>query len=142
VILITDGDNNAGSISPLEAAKMAKGLGIRVFTVLVGRGGKVPYPMVNPITGQEEEGEADFPTNPELLKQISALTDGSSYLATDSESLRRSLKDILDSLEKTRLFEAGTQSKPEELSPWLLGPAVALALLDMLLRATRLRRFP
>jgi len=44
IILITDGDNNAGNLSPLQAAGIAKDLGIKVFTILIGKGGRVPYP--------------------------------------------------------------------------------------------------
>jgi Ca-activated chloride channel family protein len=141
VILITDGDNNSGNVSPLEAANMAKELGVRVYTILVGRGGKVPYPAKD-IFGQTTYVDMEIPTNPELLKQIAAKADGSFYPATDGEALRKSLRDILDSLEKTRLFEAAGESKKDELFTWFLTPALAFAFLDFFLRATRLRRFP
>jgi Ca-activated chloride channel family protein len=141
VILITDGDNNAGNISPLQAAQMAKDENIHVYTILVGKGGKVPYP-VKDIFGRETYQDVEVDTNPELLRQIALKADGAFYLATDRDSLRKSLQDILDSLEKTRLFDAGVVSREEELAPWLLGPAAAFLLLDLLLRATRFRRFP
>jgi Ca-activated chloride channel family protein len=140
-ILITDGDNNSGNVSPLEAAEMAKSLGIRVYTILVGKGGKVPYPQEDPF-GRTTYVEMEIPTNPELLKQIARTADGAFYAATDRESLQRSLQDILDSLEKTRLFEAGAFAQHDELFAWALWPGLALLLADVLLRVTRLRRFP
>lgn len=142
VILITDGDNNAGNVSPMEAAEMAASLGIKVFTILVGKeGGKVPYPMEDPL-GRTTYVDMDIPVNPELLKAMAATAGGEYYLASDRDALRRSLSDILDSLEKTRLFEAGTFARRDEVFFWFLWPALALALLDLLLRSTRLRRFP
>lgn len=141
VILITDGDNNAGNVSPLEASEMAKSLGVRVYTILVGRGGKVPYPQEDAF-GRTAYVEMEIPTNPELLKQISSLAGGAFYAATDRESLQKSLQDILDSLEKTRLFEAGAFAQHEEMFAWLLWPGLVLLLSDVLLRVTRLRRFP
>lgn len=141
VILITDGDNNAGSISPLEAAHIAKDLGIRVNTVLVGKGGLVPYP-VQDMFGRTVYQETEIPVNPDLLKEIARIGSGQFYLATDRESLRESLRDILDSMEKTRLFEAGAYARADELFWWFLWPALALVLGDTVLRTTRLRRFP
>ena len=140
VILITDGDNNAGNISPLEAAQMAKSLGVRVYTILVGKGGRVPYP-VTAVDGEPYQ-MVEVGTNPDLLKDIANKADGAFYLATDQDSLRKSLHDILDSLEKTRLYDAGVVSVHEELAPWFLIPAVLLILMEMLLRTTRYRRFP
>jgi Ca-activated chloride channel family protein len=141
IVLITDGDNNAGNVSPLQAAQMAKDLGIRVYTILVGKGGKVPYPVTD-MFGRTAYQEVEIDTNPDLLKQIANKADGAFYLATDKESLSKSLQDILDSLEKTRLFDAGVASREDELETWFLVPAVLFLLLDLLLRTTRYRRFP
>lgn len=141
VILITDGDNNSGSLSPMQAAALAKQLGIKVFTIMVGRGGKVPYPAEDAF-GRTSYVEMDIPTNPELLKQVAQEAGGTFTMATDRESLRQGLQDILDSLEKTKLFESGAFARHDELFWLLLWPALGLALLDLTLRATRLRSFP
>ena len=141
VILLTDGDNNSGNVSPLTAAQMAKQLGIRVFPILVGKGGLVPYPQEDPF-GRTVYVDVEIPTNPKLLEQIAEQADGQYYKATDRESLRSSLQDILDKMEKTRLFEAGAAAQHEELFFWLLWPALGLVLSDVFLRVTRLRRFP
>ena len=69
VILITDGDSNAGNVSPLEAAQMAQSLGIRVYTVMVGKGGKVPYPQQDAF-GRTVYVDTEIPTNPALLQQL------------------------------------------------------------------------
>lgn len=141
VILITDGDNNSGNISPMTAAHMAKELGIRVYTVLVGRGGMVPYPQTDTF-GRTRFVDVDIPVNPELLRQISKVANGEYYNAVDRASLSKSLQDILDGLEKTRLFEAGASAHHDEMFFWFLWPALGCLLLDVLLRVTRLRRFP
>jgi Ca-activated chloride channel family protein len=142
VILITDGDNNAGQISPMEAAEIAKKLGIKVFTVLVGKGGVVPYPTGNDLFGRPTFQMMDFPVNPQLLQSIAQTTGGSYYAATDRASLEGGLNDILDRLEKTRIFEAGAYSRVAELYPSFLHPAFWLAALALLLGATLFRPFP
>lgn len=141
VILITDGDNNAGNVSPMEAAEMARSLGVKVFTILVGKGGPTPYPRED-VFGRRGFVQMDIPVNPKLLEEIAKHTGGAFYIATDRDTLSQSLRDILDSLEKTRIFEAGAFAQHEELFFWLLWPGLGLALLDVVLRATRLRRFP
>lgn len=142
VILITDGDNNAGNISPMEAAAIAKQFGIRVYTILVGKGGKVPFPSGPDFFGQQTTREVEIPVNPELLKAIATDTGGSFYKATDRKSLESGLGDILDQLEKTKLFQSGGyQNMHEAYEPFLFGAVVAL-LLELLLAATRLRSFP
>lgn len=141
VILITDGDNNSGTISPMEAARMAHDQGMRVYTILVGKGGRVPFPQAGPF-GIEQTVMMEMPVNPALLEQISATTGGRSYTAVDRASLEESLRDILNALEKSRLFESGSEARYEELFHWLLWPGLLLLLADLVLRSTRLRRFP
>ena len=142
VLLITDGDNNAGQISPLEAAEAAAKLGVKVFTIMVGTGGRVPYPTGKDLFGNPTYELVDIDVNPELLKQIAAKTGGQFYIATDKASLEGSLQDVLSRLEKTKLYEAGAYVSYDELYPWLLWPAALLALIAAGLRATRLRSFP
>jgi len=142
IILITDGDNNAGNISPMEAAAIAKQLGIRIYTILVGKGGKVPFPGGPDFFGQQTFREVEIPVNPELLRSISADTGGSFYKATDRKTLESGLNDILDQMEKTKLFQSGGyQNMHEAYEPFLFGAVVAL-LLELLLASTRLRSFP
>src|SRR5207249_3026784 len=127
--------------SPQEAAEMAKSQGVRVYTILVGKGGRVPYPAEDAF-GRTTYVDMDIPVNPQLLKDMAATGGGEFYAATDRESLRKSLQSILDSLEKTRLFEAGAYAQHDELFAFFLWPALGFGLFDVLLRVTRLRRFP
>jgi Ca-activated chloride channel family protein len=106
VLLVTDGVNTAGEIDPQSAAALAKGLGIKVYTIGVGASGRVPVPMpvVDPVTGQTVMRRMilNVPVDEELLRSIAARTGGRFYRATDSESLRRVFEEI-DRLEKTPL---------------------------------------
>ncbi len=142
VILITDGDNNAGKISPLDAAAMGKALKIPVFTILVGKGGKVPFPAGQDFFGNTAWREMEIPINPELLKDIAATTGGEYYRATDRAQLSEGLKKILDKMERSKLLEGGAMANYREyFHPFLLLAFVAAAL-ELLLRATLLRVFP
>lgn len=80
--------------------------------------------------------------NPELLKEIARITGGVYASATNRPSLEHGLQEVLDRMEKTRLFEAGGTSHERELFPSLLGPAFCLAALGFVLSATRFRSFP
>lgn len=142
VILITDGDNNSGQISPREAADIARAHGIRVFPILVGKGGIVPYPVGKDLLGQVVYEDREFPVNPDLLEDIARITGGTYANATDRATLEGGLQAVLDRMEKTRLFEAGGTSRVAELFPDLLAPAFWIAALALLLGATRWRTFP
>src|SRR5712692_7238059 len=114
VVLITGGDNNAGKISPGDAAAMAKALQIPVFTILVGKGGKVPFPAGQDLFGNTAWREMDIPVNPALLQEISKTTGGEYYRATDREELRGGLRKVLDALERSKLMEGGAAARYRE----------------------------
>jgi Ca-activated chloride channel family protein len=142
VILITDGDNNRGQISPLEGAGLAKAMGVRVFPILVGTGGVVPYPDGVDLLGRPSYRPVQLDVNPELLREIAAITGGTFASATDRAGLEGGLQAVLDRMEKTRIIETTGGSQVAELFPLLLGPALALAALGLLLGLTRWRAFP
>jgi Ca-activated chloride channel family protein len=142
IVLITDGDNNAGKISPLDAAAMARSLHIPVFTILVGKGGRVPFPDGTDLFGNPSYRELEVAVNPELLKSIAAETGGAYYRATDRESLVSGLRAVLDRLDKSKLLEGGAMANMREEFPPFLLAAFLLAALELLLRATVLRVFP
>jgi Ca-activated chloride channel family protein len=142
IILITDGDSNAGQISPREAAAIAKTLGIRVFPILVGKGGVVPYPVGVDLFGQTVYQPMPFATNPALLQEIADITGGASATAGDKAELEQGLQAVLDRMEKTRIFEVTASSRTVERFPELLWPAFGLAALGLLLGLTRWRSFP
>jgi Ca-activated chloride channel homolog len=106
MVLVTDGANNAGAIDPVSAAAVAKGLGIKVYTVGVGSGGMVPVPLPaqDPVTGRRviRRMMMNVPVDEPLLKEIAARTGGRFFKATDRESLRSVFAEI-DRLEKTPL---------------------------------------
>ena len=142
VVLITDGDNNAGQISPLDAARMAMVLKIPVYTILVGKGGKVPFPAGTDLFGNTAWREVDIPINPELLQTISKETGGQYYRATDRDTLKEGLQKVLDSLERSKLLDGGANATyREDFHDYLLA-AFVLAALELLLRATLLKVFP
>jgi Ca-activated chloride channel homolog len=142
VVLITDGDNNAGKISPLDAAAMAKALHVPVFTILVGKGGRVPFPDGTDLFGNPSYRELEIAINPELLKSIAAETGGAYYRATDRETLRSGLRSVLDRLDKSKLLEGGAMANMREEFPPFLLAAFLLAALELSLRSTWLRVFP
>ncbi len=142
VVLITDGDNNAGKISPLDAASMAKALKIPIYTILVGKGGKVPFPSGMDMFGNQSWRDVDIPINPELLQTVARDTGGQFFRATDRASLKAGLQTILDSLERTKLMEGGAASTYREEFHDLLIWAFALLALELVLRATVFRVFP
>lgn len=132
VILLTDGDNNAGNISPIQSATFAQKLGVKIYTILAGTGGG---------GGEEDDAQGRrYPVNPKLLEEIASMTGGSPYLATDTSALVKRFQSILEDLEKSRIKDRGVLWA--ELYPSFLWPALAALLLDMILRLGRLRRLP
>lgn len=138
IILLTDGTNNAGDISPVTAAEIAKTFGIRVYTIGVGTNGTAPYPVQTPygIRYQDVKVEIDEVT----LKQIAATTGGSYFRATDKENLVKIFQEI-DQLEKTKIQVKEFSSKEEEYRMWALLALLALCL-EFVLRHTLLRNIP
>ncbi len=142
VVLITDGDNNAGRVSPIDAAEAGKALGIPVYTILVGKGGKVPFPAGQDIFGQMAWREVEIPINPELLQKMASMTGGEFYRATDRDSLKEGLQKVLDSLERSKLLEGGAMATYRELFHQYLLAAAFLLVLEFFLKSTVLRVFP
>ena len=142
VILITDGDNNAGNISPIQAAQIAQGLGVPVFTILIGKGGMVPYPSGTDLFGRVTYQQVEIDVNPELLQQIAQMTGGAYYAATDRESLESGLRSVLDKLEKSKIYEASGRVSYDEWYARLFLPAALFGLLALVLRSTRLAGAP
>ena len=142
IILITDGDNNSGNLSPMQAAAIARDLGIKVFTILIGKGGRVPYPTGTDLFGRTTYEPVEIDVNPELLQEIAKVTGGSYYAATDKESLERGLNDVLDSLEKSKIYDAGGGARFDEWYARLFLPAALFGLLGAALRGTRMQGAP
>lgn len=140
VILLTDGDSNAGSLSPEYAMQLAQAQAVKVYTVQIGDGDDVEVQAGTDLFGQPRYERAHFPVNPALLQKLASETGAESFIATDRVGLERSMHGILDSLEKTR-FEAQAATM-EDLFPFLLLPAAVLLALEALTRMWLVRRFP
>lgn len=141
VILLTDGDNNAGRLAPEYAAHLASKIGVRVYTVLIGQGERAMVQDGFDLFGNPRYVVTpSLPANPELLREIAERTQGEAYVATDAAALQASFHRVLDALEKTKF--AGISASYEDLFRFLLFPGVLLLALDALLRVLVLRRFP
>ena len=139
VILLTDGSNNRGDISPLTAAEIAKSFGIRVYTIGVGTNGTARYPYPMPGGGVQYVNmpvEIDTKT----LSSIAASTDGDFYRATNTQELRGIYKEI-DKLEKSKLNVKKYSRRYEAYQPFALAAFIML-LLEVLFRITIFRRIP
>ena len=138
IILLTDGRNNAGSLPPVQAAQTAKAFGIKIHTIGVGTHGKAPF-LVNSIFGQRYVyQEVDIDEN--TLKEISNLTGGQYFRATDLESLKSIYKQI-DQMEKSEV-KVLDHSEYTELFHYFLIPGILLLLSEIILSNTVLRRIP
>jgi Ca-activated chloride channel family protein len=140
VILLTDGDSNAGKYSPDEAMREASRVGAKVYAVQIGNGEAAEVQVGTDPFGQPVYEKRVVPVNPKLLDEIATKTGGKHFIATDGKALRESMHAILDQLERTQ-FEAPV-SHHEELFPLFVIPGVVLVALEALLRAWLLRRFP
>ena len=136
VILLTDGSNNMGDISPMTAAQIAKSLGIRVYTIGVGTTGVAPYPM--PVAGGVQYVNMPVEIDDETLKGIAATSDGNFYRATNNKELIQIYKDI-DQLEKTRQNVKKYSKRYEAYQPFAIA-ALLIMLLEALLRLTVFRK--
>jgi Ca-activated chloride channel family protein len=100
IILLTDGDNNSGNISPETAADIAAKQGVKVYSILIGTDAEVPFPAGKDLFGRDTFQKVRMKTNPELLRNISAKSGGRFYQSISTEELEKAFKDI-DELEKS-----------------------------------------
>jgi len=138
VILLTDGTNNSGQIAPLTAADLARSYGIRVYTVGVGTKGMAPTPVNTPYGIRMQNMPVDI--DEETLTEIAAMTGGQYFRAQDTEGLRQVYSEI-DEMEKYLISVQNVTRRQELFLPWALA-ALALILLELLLRRTWLRNIP
>jgi len=139
VILLTDGINNAGKISPSLAAEAAKALKVKVYTIGAGTKGMAPYPMKD-FFGNTVYQPVKIDIDEDSLINIASKTEGKYFRATDTKSLKEIYAEI-DRMEKSPIEEKGYMEY-RELFPIFLTIAMALLLLEVLLRNTILRRIP
>jgi Ca-activated chloride channel family protein len=140
IILITDGKQQGGNISPLQAAEIAADHGIQIYPILVGTGGDTLVPR----RGANPEGIAQYrperyPIDPELLEEIAQMTDADYYRANRPRELKEGLQQILNELETTQLQDISS-TKRTELYPWFGLAGLLLLLLASLFETLWLRR--
>jgi Ca-activated chloride channel family protein len=138
MILLTDGSNNSGDITPTVAAQIAKEKGIRIYTVAVGTHGKAKYPIETSLGTRYIEQEVTI--DEATLRSIAQTTGGAYYRATDNRSLEEIYRKI-DGLEKTKLTTKSFSAYEELYRPWALY-AFLLLLLAYILRNTLIRTNP
>jgi len=138
IILLTDGRNNAGSLSPQTAAEIAGTYSIKTYTVGVGTTGEVPF-LVDTIFGKKYMYQR-VDLDEETLKGIATITGASYFKATNTEALEEIYKKI-DKLEKTKV-EVKEYMEYEELFGWFLLSALLCILIEVILRNTRFRKIP
>ena len=126
VILLTDGVNNRGQISPLMAAEIARDMGIKVYTIGVGTRGRAPYPAVD-MFGNKTTVMADVEIDEELLREISSMTGGKYYRAVNDEALREIYAEI-NELEKSKVQVTNYQTYDELFLMWVVLGLLLLAL--------------
>jgi len=136
VILLTDGDNNSGSIAPATAAEIAKEFGVRVYTIGVGTRGMAPMPFQDPF-GRTVYQDVEVKINEELLTRIADMTDGKYFRATDNASLEEVYKEI-DELERSKIDVTEYRKRKEEFLPFAIAALLLLAC-EVLLKQTILR---
>lgn len=138
VILLTDGTNNLGDISPMTAAEIAKSFGIRVYTIGVGTNGTAPYPM--PVGGRIQYMNIPVEIDTKTLAAIADKTNGEFYRATDNKTLEEVYQNI-DKLEKTKMSVKQYSKRYEAYATFAWAATISL-LLELLLRLTILKKIP
>jgi Ca-activated chloride channel family protein len=139
LVLLTDGDNNAGVVDPREAGQIAADSGIRVYTIGIGHSGTVPIPQEDEF-GNKVLVPAQFRIDEELLRDIAKTGHGEYFHAADSEGLEHVYAQI-DKLEKSQ-FEETKYSEYTELYSWFAGAGFLLILVVGVLTETRFRSLP
>lgn len=137
VLLVTDGENNAGDLGPLTAAAAAKSLGIRVYTVGIGSDGLVMSPTYQNANGSFAFAARQMSFDTKLLAEMATLTNGKFYRARTAADLEAIYKEV-ESLEKTKVVTTSVR-RTTELFFWFLNATFCLLLLEMLLRWGPLR---
>lgn len=139
IVLLTDGDNNAGKVQPLTAAEAAKALGIRIYTIGAGTEGEAPFPLQNAF-GRTVYRNVLVKFDEKTLSEIATITNGQYFRATDTNSLRKIFSEI-DKMEKTKV-EVERTAQYRDLFHYVLIPGITCLLLEILLSQTVWRRLP
>ena len=138
VILLTDGENNGGLIDPQTAKEIAKAFSIKVYTIGVGTDGYAPQPVQTPMGIVMQNGKVSI--DEKLLKEIASETGGKYFRAKDNQGLAGIYNEI-DGLERSKIEVTTRTRHTEKFFPFIIA-ALALIVLEVLLRFTIFRKFP
>jgi len=139
VILITDGENNAGNIDPITAAELAKSFKVKVYTICIGRGGLVPFPVNDPLFGKRYV-QANVEIDEFTLKRIADISGGLFFRARDPKSLSE-IYEKINALERTEIKVKEYRSY-SPLFHWFLIPVLILLCIEVFLQRTLLMTVP
>ncbi|CAN5382087.1 VWA domain-containing protein [soil metagenome] len=140
IVLLSDGDNNAGRVTPFTAAEAAKALGIRIYTIGAGTDGTdIPVPFTNAF-GQTVYQNMAMEFNEDTLKHMAEIAKGNYFRAADTSSLKKTFNEI-DRMEKTKVDVEKTSEYQDLFPPFVLAGLVLLAL-EVLLSQTLWKRLP
>ena len=139
IILLTDGVNNAGFIDPITAAELAKEFQIKIYSIGLGTNGLALSPVGIDARGKFNYANIQVEIDEKLLTQISEMTGGKYFRATDNEGLKEIYSDI-DKLEKTEIEEFKYYSVDEKFRYFLV-PAILLIVFELIMKLTILRSF-
>ena len=140
VILLTDGVNNRGEISPLTAAKIAKDMGIKVYTIGIGRHGTAPYPVFDERGREVDVVNMKVEIDEKILRDIATQTGGEDFRATDKKTLE-AIYEQINTLEKSRVEVENRTTLHEEFLVFVLW-ALAALLLEFIINRVVLNRIP
>lgn len=140
IILLTDGVNNRGQITPLTAADIAKDLKIKVYTIGVGRNGTAPYPVFDERGREVYTVDMKVEIDEKMLREIAERTGGEYFRATDKLSLERIYEQI-DSMEKSKVEKFDITHVHEEFLLYVLA-AIALLVVEFVVKYIILKRIP
>ena len=139
IVLLTDGMNNAGKIDPQTAAKTAKALDIKIYTVGAGKPGGALYPIEDPIFGKRYV-RMNTEIDEDLLQEVAQVTGGMYFRAKDEKGLKE-IYETISKLEKTEI-ETKEYANYTELAGIFLLPALLIILLEVILSNTIFRKIP
>ncbi len=139
IILLTDGSNNTGNVAPITAAEIAKKLGIKVYTIGIGRNGNAPYPAENAF-GRIEYVNMPVVIDEATLKTVASVTGGKYFRATDKRVLQN-IFDEIDKLEKSQIDVRNFSHTEDDYLHWAL-LALCLLAAELIIRHTWLRAIP
>ena len=140
IVLLTDGDNNAGKITPTDAAEAAKTLGLKIYAVGAGTLGYAPVPIRDNSGRMLGYQNMKFPVDEPMLKKIATIGGGQFYRATDTKTLNQIFEQI-DQLEKSTV-ELSQYKQYRDLFPWFLASGFGLLALQVVLAQSVGRRLP